>query len=93
MRSTELLCAVGAWAADRADLRAVALVGSWARGNLHADSDVDLVLLAETPRVYVDDAEWARRFGAVECSGRSAGACSPSGAWPWPRASWWSSTS
>lgn len=62
----ELLGAVREWAGDRADLRAVALVGSWACGGAHADSDVDIVLLTETPGTYVDDAEWARPLGAVE---------------------------
>jgi len=54
------------WARDRADLRAVALVGSWARGTARADSDVDIVLLTETPSAYLDDAAWAQPFGAVE---------------------------
>lgn len=62
----ELLDAIRLWAHGRADLRAVALVGSWARGNPHADSDVDIVLLTDTPQTYIDDAGWARRFGAVE---------------------------
>jgi predicted nucleotidyltransferase len=39
-----LLGAVRGWAAGRADLHAVALVGSWARGRANADSDVDIVL-------------------------------------------------
>ncbi len=57
--------AVRRWAPARADLRAVALVGSWARGNAHAHSDVDMVLLTDTPEAYIDDAEWAHPFGAV----------------------------
>ena len=61
-----LLRAVREWAGDRVDLRAVALVGSWARGGAQADSDVDIVLVTETPGLYVDDAEWARPLGAVE---------------------------
>ena len=60
----ELLDAVRRWAPGRADLRAVALVGSWARRKAHADSDVDIVLLTDTPDAYIDNAEWAvRAFG------------------------------
>lgn len=46
------------WAADRADVAAVALVGSWARGEEEAGSDVDLVLLAEAPAVYTEGEDW-----------------------------------
>jgi Nucleotidyltransferase domain len=34
-----------AWARRQPDIRGLALVGSWARGNARADSDVDLVVL------------------------------------------------
>jgi predicted nucleotidyltransferase len=62
----EFLRALPAWAGARADVLAVGLVGSHARGEASPDSDVDLVILTETPRAYVDDTSWARGFGEVE---------------------------
>ena len=41
------------------------LLGSYARGTAHQDSDVDLVVLTTTPAQYTADVNWARRFGKV----------------------------
>ena len=41
----ELLHDLVVWCSQRADVRAVALVGSWARDDARYDSDVDVVLL------------------------------------------------
>ena len=60
-----LIDEVLAWAARRPDVRAVALVGSHARGDARPDSDVDLLLLAERPDELVRDAAWVRGFGDV----------------------------
>jgi uncharacterized protein len=57
MKSSEVNAVVGAiagWAAARNDVRALALAGSWARGNPHQASDVDLLL-------FTDHDEWYRR--------------------------------
>jgi Nucleotidyltransferase domain len=43
------------WAADRPDVAAVALVGSWARAEEEAGSDVDLVVLTDAPALYTDE--------------------------------------
>ena len=59
-----LLEAVRGWAARLQDVRAVALVGSRARGEAHAGSDVDLVILTEAVGSYVDGDEWVRELGA-----------------------------
>jgi guanine deaminase len=51
-RTTEverLLARVAAWVAQEATVRAVALVGSWARGAATMDSDVDLVFVCQEP--------------------------------------------
>jgi uncharacterized protein len=57
------LDAVRAWAAGRGDILAMGIVGSHARGTARADSDVDLVILTETPDVYMGDDGWMATFG------------------------------
>ena len=55
-----------AWAAAQPDVQGIALVGSYARGAAREDSDVDLVILTNQPRKYLDDLEWIERFGTVD---------------------------
>jgi predicted nucleotidyltransferase len=54
------------WASTQADVHAVALVGSYARGAARDDSDIDLVLLTDQPQKYLEDSDWPERFGRVE---------------------------
>lgn len=56
------------WAATRPDIRALLLVGSWARRAARSDSDVDLVVLTTTPDFYTPDGAWTRELDAVEIS-------------------------
>lgn len=51
------------WATKRKDIRAVALVGSYAREELDKDADIDLVIITETPQKYITNTEWTRVFG------------------------------
>jgi Nucleotidyltransferase domain len=53
------------WARLHDDVRAVALVGSWARGQPRADSDVDVVLLSEAPDRYVESEDWLGSLGGT----------------------------
>jgi predicted nucleotidyltransferase len=46
------------WVAERGDVVAVALVGSWARGGARADSDLDVVVLTHNPSAYVERDDW-----------------------------------
>ncbi len=46
------------WAMGRADVVAVALVGSWARDAARPDSDVDLVVLTTDQAPYLDRDDW-----------------------------------
>jgi predicted nucleotidyltransferase len=55
-----------AWASAREDVQAVALVGSYARGEARDDSDIDLVLLSDGPPKYLEDLNWIECFGAME---------------------------
>src|SRR6266545_5072717 len=59
------LAELAAWAASHDDIAAVALVGSYARGAARPDSDVDVVILANDPRRYLDDTQWIEHFGAA----------------------------
>ena len=59
---------VADWAVDREDIRAMALVGSWARGDPHQGSDIDLLLLSDRAIEYRLHREWSTeifREGAV----------------------------
>jgi predicted nucleotidyltransferase len=51
------------WAATRRDIQGVAPVGSYARGAATETSDVDLVVLADQPGLYLQEGSWAEKFG------------------------------
>ncbi len=53
-----LLARAASWSSARSDVVALALVGSWARGEARPDSDVDLVLLSERPADYTGASGW-----------------------------------
>jgi hypothetical protein len=50
------------WSSRHPDVLAVALLGSWARGEPRADSDVDLVVICEEPARYLADDGWLEGF-------------------------------
>jgi predicted nucleotidyltransferase len=62
-RVARLILDVEAWAAARPDVLGVALVGSHARQAARPDSDVDLVIVCQSPAAFVQDLEWMRAFG------------------------------
>lgn len=64
-RQAAVVSAVTRWAGVRGDIRALGLIGSWARGSAHADSDIDLILLVDDPEAYrtapwLDEIDWSR---------------------------------
>jgi predicted nucleotidyltransferase len=61
----ELLGRVGALAARRPDVVAVALVGSWARGRPRMGSDVDLVVLTTDKPTYLREESWMAELGGT----------------------------
>lgn len=50
--------AVVGWAESRPDVRAVAIVGSWARDEATTDSDLDVVVMTDEKFNYVDSQDW-----------------------------------
>lgn len=59
-----VLSAIPRWATHRPDVREVGLCGSWARNTQRMSSDVDLVVLTESPDLYVNAEEWLHDFGS-----------------------------
>ena len=58
---------IALWAADRSDVVGIALIGSHARGASRPDSDIDLVLLSDSPPGLLNG-DWVSVFGEVESS-------------------------
>ncbi len=56
------------WSKRRRDIRAAALVGSYARLQATPTSDVDLVIIAVDPQKYLAQTDWLRNFGTVIAS-------------------------
>lgn len=54
----DLLARVVSWAQATPDVRAVGLVGSYARGAQRTDSDIDLVVLTSNPSRYTIKDDW-----------------------------------
>jgi predicted nucleotidyltransferase len=49
---------ITAWARSCDDVRAVAVVGSWARHDARMDSDLDVVVLTDATWRYVESDDW-----------------------------------
>ncbi len=70
MRTTEhikpFLSSVILWASTQPDIKAVALVGSYAREAATETSDIDLVMLVDDPQRYLQNTDWLTQFGAID---------------------------
>jgi len=53
------------WASEQSHIQGVALVGSHARGTATETSDLDLVVLADQPWMYLRDRTWTQAFGKI----------------------------
>jgi predicted nucleotidyltransferase len=54
----DLLRNVATWAAGQSLVHAVLLVGSWARGAASLQSDLDLIILSDTPGEFIEHDGW-----------------------------------
>ncbi len=77
VRVRSLLAGVRAWATDRPDVVAVALVGSWARGDARPESDVDLLLIVRDVAGYLAFPRWLAAFGQPGDTTREAVGAAP----------------
>jgi predicted nucleotidyltransferase len=64
-RVDQFLSQFSQWASEQSHVQGVALVGSHARGTGTGASDLDLVVLADDPRLYLQDRSWVQTFGNV----------------------------
>lgn len=62
----DLLQKVTDWAETNQYINAIALVGSYARGEATPDSDVDIVLVCSKPLQLLYDLHWLNRFGDLD---------------------------
>ena len=62
----DLLHKVTRWAEAQPEILGLALVGSQARNEAQADSDIDFILLATEPHKFIDDSKWLKNFGSVK---------------------------
>jgi uncharacterized protein len=73
MQATEadaIVSAVARWAIERADIRAMALIGSWARGTPRHTSDIDLLLLSDRVHDYRRRQEWLTEIDLADAGYR-----------------------
>lgn len=63
MTAHDIIEALPIWAVHNEDIAGVFLVGSYARGDASAESDIDFVLLTNTPEKYLCDDAWVKNFG------------------------------
>ncbi len=63
----EFISKIVEWAKLREDIRGVLCIGSAARVTNPADSlsDIDLILITETPEFYIEGSDWLAHFGRV----------------------------
>ena len=67
-----LLADMAGWGESRNDIEAIGLVGSYARGQAHVTSDVDIVILTPAFADLAADTSWFRRLRANSHLVRSA---------------------
>lgn len=54
------------WTTSQDNIEAVALVGSYARGTARPDSDIDLVIITNDPKLLLENVLWLKNFGQIK---------------------------
>ena len=54
------------WAAPQSNIKVILLVGSYARGQAHDESDIDLVMLTDEPEKDLQVPSFAGTFGSID---------------------------
>ena len=54
---------INAWSESQSNIIAIALVGSYARGEATESSDVDLVIITSSPEAMINNPAWIDNFG------------------------------
>ena len=57
-RAEQLLNALKSWSGKTQGVDALALVGSWAAGREHAESDIDVVCIVDNPERFRANSDW-----------------------------------
>ena len=52
------------WAKQSSDVKAIAVVGSYARNQQKADSDIDLIIIVSEVEKLFNDTKWLSNFGS-----------------------------
>lgn len=60
--ANRLIAVIEALVRSRDEFRAVAVCGSWARGNPRPDSDLDLLIVVQDPDFLRRDQKWIREL-------------------------------
>ena len=63
VRAEKFLERLRIWGQTDKDLRALVVVGSFARGDAGPDSDLDVVMMTRDPSKYLDDTTWVSTLG------------------------------
>jgi putative acetyltransferase len=58
MNYLELLATIDQWVQQQQDIQASAIVGSYARGDQHSNSDIDVVFITPDLNSYTEDSNW-----------------------------------
>ena len=71
--TNRLIAVIGALVRSRDEFRALAVCGSWARGNPRPDSDLDLLIVVQDPDLFRRDQKWIRELKLSDVGFRYVG--------------------
>ena len=51
------------WVINNSSIKAAGIIGSYARENQNLDSDIDIIILTNSPKNFIDNKQWVNNFG------------------------------